>query len=604
MKTTNNLRSGLRMLFIGATCMMLFSTASLAQSFTYDGNNCDGSGGPEWVGGMADNIADPGSVNNSHNIDSFWFSTTNSTINLAILRENGGNVGFKIFFDTETGGNASENDADYAFFFTIDNNTRTAADSAIYKWNSSGSTWDIQTETFTARMGGSDCNNINPHDDKFFEVIIDIEDFGIDFCNNNTDIELTHMKTNAGANFSSSDKDETDVGVVVQSIDPDPVANISGIGTEVCMPGTIELTGETSTSSNDGGTTNSNDLVASYEWDLSYNGSNFYANHTGETYDSLISNNVNANQTVGLRITDIFGCVSPVDTLTWVANQSPLVSLSGGVTNRGSVNKCKNYNWQYLAQIDPFNQPGKSPYTYMWTLPTVSGYTDIASTCTTNTCTYDKVYDFCLWANQYQLASVTVTDDNGCESLSEIPPVPVDLVYFEGEVSNGDAILNWQTASELNSERFVIEKSYDGNLFAQVGVIEAAGNSAEILNYSMIDQDMGEGDVYYRLSQFDFDGTMEVFEPIVLNAKMDQGRIKISPNPSEGLINIDLPSTTTSSELTILDMTGKELFRMHIGIEVHGSQQVVDLTQLPKGLYYVKYGNSRDGFTSQVIQHL
>ena len=608
MKTTNNLRSLLRMLFMSAAVVTLSSQVILAQSF--DGHNCDGNGSQQWkAGGIPDNITDPGSVNSGVDIDTVWTQSGNNTIDVAIKRDNGGNAGIKMFFDIDgsSSGDATENDADYAFFFSIDQKNNTAKDSAVYMWNTVNSTWDLTSETFSIKMGGSECSETSPSDDQFFEVRISLDAFAYNWCTATTSIEFTHIKTNAGASFTSSDKDEMDVDVVTHtSIDPDPVANITG-DNSFCLPNDLSLSGLTSTGSTDGGTTNSNALVGSYEWDLSYDNVTFNTEHTGSTYDSTISVNADASGTVALRITDVYGCESDIETFSWNAYQSPVITGSGQeATNRHLVDRCEEYEFGLYANIDG-TQDGALPYSYSFYVPTqtLGVYDSVQGTHNSGlTVSDDYLYGYCLWTGPTVDGTVTITDANGCVAQGQVSPVPVDLVYFDGEVSNGEAILKWQTASEINSERFVVEKSYDGNLYAEVGQVEGAGNSVEIMNYSMIDLNMGEGDVYYRLSQFDFDGSMEVFEPIVLNANMDRGRIIVSPNPSEGQVGIELPATTETSELLILDMTGKEMLRMEVQAELNGTQQNVDLTQLPKGLYYIKYGNARDGFSSQMIQHL
>lgn len=265
-----NLRKGLMaaILLLTTVCFTLEVNAQ-----GHDGINCDGSGNQEWPAADAttDASPDPASVNNSHNIDSFWVSSAPYETRIALHRENGGNVGVKMFFDIDgtAGGNSSENDADYAFFFSIDQNCGCAADSSIYIWNNSTNAWDLTTETFSALNLGSSCNTAS--DDKFFEVLIDLDAFAYDFCGGTTTINFTHMKTNAGASFSSADKDDIPVNQAIQSsLSPDPTAAISV--DDICDGETLSLDGTVSTGSPDGGTTTNNSYIASYAWDLDNDG--------------------------------------------------------------------------------------------------------------------------------------------------------------------------------------------------------------------------------------------------------------------------------------------------------------------------------------------
>lgn len=95
--------------------------------------------------------------------------------------------------------------------------------------------------------------------------------------------------------------------------------------------------------------------------------------------------------------------------------------------------------------------------------------------------------------------------------------LPVELVFFSGEKENGTVKLNWQTATEINSSEFVIERSADGVTFEVIGHVAGAGNSSSVLNYDFVDAKPYSGTNYYRLRQFDYDGSSELFHTIALN---------------------------------------------------------------------------------------
>lgn len=95
--------------------------------------------------------------------------------------------------------------------------------------------------------------------------------------------------------------------------------------------------------------------------------------------------------------------------------------------------------------------------------------------------------------------------------------VPVTLVSFDAARENNDVKLSWQTAQELNSDHFVVERSYDGTNFTNIATVDAAGNSSTILQYSYTDVNANSfgGRVYYRLKMLDTDGT-SAYSPIKL----------------------------------------------------------------------------------------
>jgi hypothetical protein len=101
--------------------------------------------------------------------------------------------------------------------------------------------------------------------------------------------------------------------------------------------------------------------------------------------------------------------------------------------------------------------------------------------------------------------------------VNSIVPLPVELLYFEGEPYPTFNKINWTTASEHNSDYFEIYESLDGINWELVSTEEAAGFSNQIINYSQLVSFDEFGIHYYRLKQIDFDGNHKTYGPIAIN---------------------------------------------------------------------------------------
>lgn len=114
--------------------------------------------------------------------------------------------------------------------------------------------------------------------------------------------------------------------------------------------------------------------------------------------------------------------------------------------------------------------------------------------------------------------------------------VPVDLIDFNAQYSNGAVRITWQTASEKNNDYFEVQRSLDGKTYETIAEIDGAGDSDELLAYSTIDASPYLGVSYYRLHQVDFDGTSETFPPkVVYNDLVQNGLdFRMVPNPTTG----------------------------------------------------------------------
>ena len=95
--------------------------------------------------------------------------------------------------------------------------------------------------------------------------------------------------------------------------------------------------------------------------------------------------------------------------------------------------------------------------------------------------------------------------------------LPVELLYFEGFGYQHYNSLKWSTASEHNSDYFLLERSVDGEQWDYVGTTKATGNSTQVVNYLYVDNFRFNGFVYYKLNQFDFDGMFKTYGPISIN---------------------------------------------------------------------------------------
>ena len=85
-------------------------------------------------------------------------------------------------------------------------------------------------------------------------------------------------------------------------------------------------------------------------------------------------------------------------------------------------------------------------------------------------------------------------------------PLPIDLLSFDSEWTDGVVNLDWVTSTELRNDFFTVERSLDLIFFETVVTVPGAGNSNVELSYSSIDETPYSGTSYYRLKQTDYNG--------------------------------------------------------------------------------------------------
>lgn len=102
-----------------------------------------------------------------------------------------------------------------------------------------------------------------------------------------------------------------------------------------------------------------------------------------------------------------------------------------------------------------------------------------------------------------------------------ISHLPVELLYFTSALTNKHTVrCEWETASEINNDHFVVERSIDGEIYTSVGTVSGKGNSSRANEYSFEDRSLPEEEVlYYRLRQVDYDGTESISEAVLVPVK-------------------------------------------------------------------------------------
>lgn len=84
--------------------------------------------------------------------------------------------------------------------------------------------------------------------------------------------------------------------------------------------------------------------------------------------------------------------------------------------------------------------------------------------------------------------------------------LPVAWLSFTVEQLKDAAILNWKTASEKNTQSFIVQRSTNGVTWTDLSSINAAGENNQTNNYTYQDKYPLAGMNYYRIKAVDVDG--------------------------------------------------------------------------------------------------
>jgi hypothetical protein len=193
--------------------------------------------------------------------------------------------------------------------------------------------------------------------------------------------------------------------------------------------------------------------------------------------------------------------------------------------------------------------------------------------------------------------------------------LPVELIAFYAEQNNSNILLRWNTATEINSNSFEIEKrGVADNNWLTIGSVHANFLSNAPRSYSFTDKNINPGNYQYRLKMIDNDGSFEYSKVIDLNAKLSFGLelLQNYPNPfnPSTRINYKVPfdANVLIEVFNVLGMKVAELVNEFKSVGYYDVEfaPARDYKSFPSGVYYYKItaADTRTGNNYSLIKKM
>jgi hypothetical protein len=216
-----------------------------------------------------------------------------------------------------------------------------------------------------------------------------------------------------------------------------------------------------------------------------------------------------------------------------------------------------------------------------------------------------------LWGRTWSLSDINAVDfgaatsvrvQNGTASVDHFQitvyiqvTLPIELLDLRA-VQQGQVVrLDWATATEVDNDHFVVQRSWDGTTFEDVERVEGAGNSVSTLFYSSTDQRPRNGLNYYRLKQVDIDGTTDYSDVVAVD--VHQKDLAVFPNPTDG--SVTLLDVVLGRDQVAIYSPDMRLIRTHVGA---GTNPAIHLGDLPDGTYVIMVRTGEEIRTTRVVK--
>jgi hypothetical protein len=159
--------------------------------------------------------------------------------------------------------------------------------------------------------------------------------------------------------------------------------------------------------------------------------------------------------------------------------------------------------------------------------------------------------------------------------------LPVKLSAFGAKLNGVVVEIAWTTDMEQNSDRFEIERSFDGISWVKAGSIKSKGNSTLVNKYSYSEVLKLSGTVSYRLKMVDQDGTFAYSSIKTVKAEPAM-ETNMFPNPAVSYVMIS-SKDNSNKNVQLFNQSGQMLK------QVNGNGNInLSVSEFNAGSYIVK----------------
>jgi hypothetical protein len=200
---------------------------------------------------------------------------------------------------------------------------------------------------------------------------------------------------------------------------------------------------------------------------------------------------------------------------------------------------------------------------------------------------------YTVWSDYMYPSGAVIPDAVGSNNISRLAvavanPLPVQLTGFTAVAVGDDALLRWETAQEVNNQRFEVERSLDGAAFTSIGTVAGKGTTPLPSAYRYLDAGASAHTadaLYYRLRQVDYNGQAS-FSPVqAVHFRAGGASLAVYPNPSTGAATLDLrPLPAGDYTVQVFEATGRLVHQA----TYQPGERPLPLGGLAAGTYFVK----------------
>ena len=197
--------------------------------------------------------------------------------------------------------------------------------------------------------------------------------------------------------------------------------------------------------------------------------------------------------------------------------------------------------------------------------------------------------------NNYAANGYTLLE-NYLNSITSV--LPLQLLSFTAIHATSEITTSWTTANEVNTKKFVVERSRDGSNFSAIGIV-AAINTTQNNRYHFSDIQPLEGIAFYRLQMVDIDGEF-TYSPIVKVNRAKKLLVQIITNPVADKLVVSHTPAGSAASIKVLTADGKTIRVARVSNA--SVQTIIMASDFKAGVYYLVYESEGEKSTIRFLK--
>lgn len=200
--------------------------------------------------------------------------------------------------------------------------------------------------------------------------------------------------------------------------------------------------------------------------------------------------------------------------------------------------------------------------------------------------------------------SVTSSSMKAVSATNCAGTLPINFIYFNGQLNNGMANLKWAVGDESPGTQYMVERSTDQIHYDVIGTVNATGNSNTDAVYRYTDSKPVQGNTYYRILLVE-NNYQSISNVIILSNNEIDFNVQALVNPFSTQLSFDLlvPGNDMAT-FTLYDIYGR-VIRQQKQTVTQGinSVRIYNLSSLPVAIYSLKVQYKDKVIAKQVIKN-